>query len=180
MIRSNVGNIVTNGQQVISVGAFTAGGLRRSLGKADSALNNMSKEDRQKYMQMKADKMRNEANTYFSGGESATQHLSEEELTLYRQAQADDIRKKINKSQGSDVESVDEIMGGTSSNDGSTPPTLQENSEQVAELNLRMQRDREWFQSWYDTSIKGKSRISNKTKSEFLKHMRGEDNNADV
>lgn len=146
MIRSNVGNIVTNGQQAMSVGAFTAGGLKRSLGKADTALNNLSKE----------------------------------ELTQYRQAQADDMRRKINKSQGSDVESVDEIMDGTSSDDSSTLPTLQENSEQVQELNLRMRRDREWFQSWYDTRIKGKLKISNKTKSEFLKHMRGDDSNADV
>lgn len=180
MIRSNVGNIVTNGQQVMSVGAFTAGGLNRSLGKADTALNNLSKEERQKYTQMQADKMRDEMNAYNSGGANATQHLSEEELTQYRQAQADDIRKKINKSQGSDVESVDEIMGGSLSDDSNTPPTLQENSEQVQELNLRMQRDREWFQSWYDTRVKGKSRISNKTKSEFLKHMRGENSDADV
>ena len=180
MIRSNVGNVVTNGQQVISVGAFTAGGLKRSLGKADTALNNLSKEERQKYTKMQADKMRDEMNVYNSGGASATQHLSEEELTQYRQAQADDMRRKINKSQGSDVESIDEIMGGTSSNDSGTPPTLQENSEQVQELNLKMKRDREWFQSWYDTSIKGKSRISNKTKSEFLKHVRGENSDADV
>lgn len=180
MIRSNVGNIVTNGQQIISVGAFTAGGLKRSLGKADTALNNLSKEERQNYAKMQADKMRDEMNAYNSGGASATQHLSEEELTQYRQAQADDMRRKINKSQGSNVESVDEIMGGTSSDNSSTPPTLQENSEQVSELNLRMKRDREWFQSWYDTSIRGKSKISNKTKSEFLKHMRGEDSDADV
>lgn len=180
MIRSNVGNIVTNGQQILSVGAFTAGGLIRSLGKADSALNNLSKEERQKYTQMQADKMRDEMNAYNSGGASATQHLSEEELTQYRQAQADDIRRKINKSQGSDVESVDEIMGGTSSSSRGTPPALRENSEQVPELNLKMQRDREWFQTWYDTSIKGKTRISNKAKSEFLKHMRGEDSDANV
>ena len=180
MIRSNVGNVVTNGQQIISVGAFTAGGLRRSLGRADTALNNLSKEERQNYAKMQADKMRNEMNVYNTGGASATQHLSEEELTQYRQAQADDIRRKISKSQGSDVESVDEIMGGTSSSDGGVLPTLQENSEQVSELNLRMRRDREWFQSWYDTNIKGKSKISNKSKSKFLKHMRGEDSDADV
>lgn len=180
MIRSNVGNIITNGQQILSVGAFTAGGLKRSLGRADTALNNLSKEERQNYTKMQADKMRDEMNAYNSGGASATQHLSEEELTQYRQAQADDMRKKINKSQGSDVESVDKIMGETSSDYGGIPPALQENSEQVTELNLRMRRDREWFQSWYDTNIKGKSKINNKTKSEFLKHMRGEDSNANV
>lgn len=180
MNKSNVGNIITNGQQVISVEAFTAGGLRRSLGKADTALNNLSKEERQNYVKMQADKMRDEINVYNSGGASATQHLSEEELRQYRQAQADDIRKKINKSNGSDVESVDDIMSKISDNDSSNPPNLQENSEQVSELNLRMKRDREWFQSWYDKSIKGKSTITNKTKSEFLKHMRGEDSDADV
>lgn len=180
MIRSNVGNIVTNGQQIISVGAFTAGGLKRSLGKADTALNNLSKEERQNYVKMQADKMRDEMNAYNSGGASATQHLSKEELTQYRQAQADDMRRKIEKNKDSDVESVDEIMGGISIDDSGSPPNLQENSEQVSELNLRMQRDREWFKSWYDTRIKGKSRISNITKSKFLKHMRGEDSDANV
>lgn len=175
MIRSNVGNIVTNGQQVISVGAFTAGGLRRSLGRADTALNNLSKEERQKYTKMQADKMRDEMNAYNSGGASATQHLSEEELTQYRQAQADDMRRKIEKNQDSGAESVDEIM-----EESGSPPILKNNSEQVPEINLSRQRNYEWFQDWYNTRIKGKHKISNKTKSEFLKHMRGDDNNANV
>ena len=162
MIRSNIGNIVTNGQQIISVGAFTAGGLKRSIDRADSALNNLSKEERQKYTKMQADKIRDEMNTYNSGGSSATQHLSQEELTQYRKAQAEDIRRKIEKSQDSDIESVDDIMGGTLNNDSNNLPTLQENSEQVSELNLRMQRDREWLNSL--SNIK----------------TGGDDNNADV
>lgn len=157
MIRSNVGNIVTNGQQILSVGAFTAGGLKRSLGRADTALNNLSKEERQNYIKMQADKMRDEMNAYNSGGASATQHLSEEELTQYRQAQADDMRKKINKSQGSDVESVDKIMGATSSNNNAAPLTLKENSEQAPYLNTNFSDNYEW-----------------------LEDKRGEDSNADV
>lgn len=180
MIRSNVGNIITNGQQILSVGAFTAGGLKRSLGRADTALNNLSKEERQNYVKMQADKMRDEMNAYNSGGSSATQHLSEEELTQYRQAQADDIRKKINKSQGSGVESVDKIMEATSSNDNTVPLTLKENSEQVPYVNTYTGDNYEWLQDWYDTRIKGKFKISNKTKSELLKYMRGKNKNANV
>lgn len=128
MIRSNVGNIVTNGQQIMSVGAFTAGGLKRSLGRADTALNNLSKEERQNYSKMKADKMRDEINAY--------------------------------NSKSSNVESVDEIMGATSSDNNTAPLVLKENSEQVPYVNTNTSNNYKWLQ---DTRI-----------------MRGEDSNADV
>ena len=40
MNRSNIGNVVTNGVQILSVGATTAAGIARRLGHAEDALNN--------------------------------------------------------------------------------------------------------------------------------------------
>lgn len=156
MIRSNVGNVVTNGQQIISVGAFTAGGLKRSLGRADTALNNLSKEERQKYTQMRADKMRDEINAYNSKSASPTQLLSEEERQEYTEMRANKMRDEVNaynskKAKDSDIEDVDKIMEGISIDDSDTPPILQENSEQAPELNINMMFNREWRRSLYVT-----------------------------
>lgn len=68
MNRSNVGNIVTNGMQILSVGATTASRIFRD--KADSALNNLSPEERKSYFEMKANKMRDEMREYNSKNES--------------------------------------------------------------------------------------------------------------
>ena len=68
MNRSNVGNIVTNGMQILSVGATTASRIFRD--KADSALNNLSPKERKDYFEMKANKMRDEMREYNSKNES--------------------------------------------------------------------------------------------------------------
>lgn len=68
MNRSNVGNIVTNGMQILSVGATTASRLFRD--KADSALNNLSKQEKKDYFEMKANKMRDEMREYNSKNKS--------------------------------------------------------------------------------------------------------------
>lgn len=163
MNRFNFGNVATNGMQILSVGATTAA---RTLGRAETALNNLSEDERKSYFQMKADKLRDEVNRYNTGGESATQHLSEQELTDYRKKQADDIRKKT---YGGEEESVDTLMEGSVS-------YLQNNSPQVEQLKLKEQRDKEWYDTW----IKGKNKLSNKLKSEIMKKLKGEDENADV
>lgn len=163
MNRFNFGNVATNGVQILSVGATTAA---RTLGRADTALNNLSEDERKSYFQMKADKLRDEVNRYNTGGENATQHLSEQELTDYRKKQADDIRKKT---YGGEEESVDTLMEGSIS-------YLQNNSPQVEQLKLKEQRDKEWYDTW----IKGKNKLSNKLKSEIMKKLKGEDENADV
>lgn len=62
MNRSNVGNVVTNGMQILSVGATTASRVLK--GKADSALNNLSKEEQRAYHEMGANKMRDEMKSY--------------------------------------------------------------------------------------------------------------------
>lgn len=167
MNRFNLGNIATNGMQILSVGATTAA---RTLGRAENALNNLSEEEKNAYYKMKADKMRNETSQYNSGGASAIQHLSEEELTQYRQAQADDMRKNISGSDG--FESIDDVLEG-----GTDPvPDMQDNSPQVEQLKLKMQRDKEWYDTW----IKGKSKLSNKLKSEIRIRLEGVDADADV
>ena len=163
MNRFNFGNVTTNGMQILSVGATTAA---RTLGRADRTLNNLSGDERKSYFQMKADKLRDQTNRYNTGGESATQHLSEQELTDYRKKQADDIRKKT---YGGEEESVDTLMEGSVS-------YLQNNSPQVEQLKLKEQRDKEWYDTW----IKGKNKLSNKLKSEIMKKLKGEDENADV
>lgn len=68
MNRSNVGNVVTNGMQILSVGATTASRLFRD--KADSALNNLSPEEKKDYFEMKANKMRDEMREYNSKNKS--------------------------------------------------------------------------------------------------------------
>lgn len=166
MNRANYGNVVTNGMQILSVGATTAA---RTLGRAETALNNLSKDERKSYFQMEADKLRNEINQYKTGGKSATQHLSEQELTDYRKKQADDIRKKT---YGGGEESIDTLMEGAETG----IPPLQNNSPQVEQLKLKEQRDKEWYDTW----IKGKNKLSNKLKSEIMKKLKGEDENADV
>lgn len=169
MNRFNFGNVATNGVQILSVGATTAS---RTLGRADTALNNLSEDERKSYFQMKADKLRNEVNRYNTGGESATQHLSEQELTDYRKKQADDIRKKT---YGGGEESIDAIMEGAESG----VPTLIENSGQVKHLMNKEIGDNEWLvtqqklREWYNKNLKGKHSISNKAKSEFNKIAEG-------
>lgn len=64
MNRSNVGNVVTNGMQILSVGATTASRVFKD--RADSALNNLSPEEKKGYFEMKANKMRDEMREYNS------------------------------------------------------------------------------------------------------------------
>lgn len=166
MNRYNLGNVITNGMQILSVGATTAA---KTLGRADQTLNNLSDDEKSAYYKMKADKIRDEINRYNTGGESATQHLSKEELTDYRKKQADDIRKKT---YGKEEESVDAIMEGSEKN----LPKLKNNSPQVKPLNRRGER----IMEWYDEYLKGKNKLSNKLKSEIKKKLMEEDKNADV
>ena len=163
MNRYNLGNVITNGTQILSVGATTAA---KTLGRADQTLNNLSDDEKSAYYKMKSDKIRDEINRYNTGGESAIQHLSEEELTDYRKKQADDIRKKT---YGEEEESVDVIMEGTTQ-------LLRDNSPQVKPLNIRAKKIEEWYGDW----LKSKNKISNKGKHELLKILKGEDEDADV
>lgn len=76
MNRANIGNVVTNGMQILSVGATTASKI--FLGRADSALNNLSEEEKTTYYKMKADKMRDEMNEYY-GEKEKTEEVEKKE-----------------------------------------------------------------------------------------------------
>lgn len=164
MNRSNVGNIVTNGMQILSVSAASAKGI---LGRNETTLNNLSRKERLEYKNMQADKMRDEVETYYNKGSSPMQHLSQDEITKYREKQADNIRKMI--SEGEETESVDDIMSNTISE-------IKENSPQIEEIKLKLQRDNEWYNSY----IKGKNRLSNQLKHQIKLKLKGEDTDANV
>lgn len=86
MNRSNLGNVVTNGMQILSVGATTASGMynasktrksmdeRRSKSDAASGLNNLSKDEREQYGLMKADKMRLEVSKFYEDNSDLKQN----------------------------------------------------------------------------------------------------------
>lgn len=139
MIRSNVGNVVTNGVQIGSVGLTTAS---RVLGSADSALNNLSREERARYGKMQANKLRDEMSAYETGGASMTQHLSEQELTDYRAKQADKAREFTYGKDEEESQSVDDLM-------------LQPNSPQVEELSTRVKADLFWTEMYKQNKEKG-------------------------
>jgi hypothetical protein len=98
MIRSNVGNVVTNATQIMSVGATTAG---RLLGKADSALNNLSEQEKTDYFEMKANKMRDETKAYNEkSGEVESIDDIMESMGVQRMnnsEQTDNLMRKINR-----------------------------------------------------------------------------------
>ena len=95
MNRSNVGNIVTNGMQILSVGATTASRIFRD--KADSALNNLSPEERKSYFEMKANKMRDEMREYNSKNESVDDLMGYTEGLRSVGEQGENIAMKIDR-----------------------------------------------------------------------------------
>ena len=156
MNRSNVGNIVTNGMQILSVGATTAA---RTLGRADSALNNLSKEEKKEYYQMQADKMRDETKQYYDKSDSAFHNLSEEEQVQYRQFQADKMRKQMSDSE----DDVDTLMADAPSS----------NSPQSPELTKKIIGDIEWTRKWTGRNIKTNRFVASRDNIEDLEKEGG-------
>ena len=136
MNRSNVGNVVTNGMQILSVGATTA---TRLLGRADTALNNLSPEERKAYVKMQADKMRDEVREYNTGGASPKQHMTSRELSDYQTAKAKDMNEYTkNRLKGDDENDVDSIMEGLAI----------ASSPQSNELKTKIRKDINNFDYW--------------------------------
>lgn len=136
MNRSNVGNVVTNGMQILSVGATTA---TRLLGRADTALNNLSPEERKAYVQMQADKMRDEVREYNTGGASPKQHMTSSELSDYQTAKAKDMNEYTkNKLKGDNENDIDSIMEGLAI----------ASSPQSNELKTKIRKDIDNFDYW--------------------------------
>lgn len=139
MNRSNVGNVVTNGMQILSVGGTTASRIFRD--KADSALNNLSDDEKEAYYKMKADKMRDETNKYNSGGFSPDQHMTESELHDYQKAVAENRIKYTEKTFNSENENVDEIMGYFNK--------TKKVGEQGENIAMKSERDLGWLNDLY-------------------------------
>ena len=169
MIRSNVGNVVTNAMQIGSVSAHTAAGMVRSakkekLAQAQNALNNLSDEERSRYVQMQADKMREQIEQYYGQASSPTQHMSLQEQSDYQSAVAESRRKFTKKQfEPEDGEqSVDDIMQGLE---------LKVNSPQGEELAIKPRTDVQWLDDWKSTwkkvsDLKKEKRSLDKAKKE--------------
>lgn len=93
-IRSNIGNITTNAMQTLAVSGTTASRFFRD--RADSALNNLSKEEQAQYYQMRADKMRKEMSDFYSQEEKAK--TDPKTYTKYTEEQAKKVGKATVKS----------------------------------------------------------------------------------
>jgi len=70
MNRYNIGNIATNGMQILGVAGTTASGFinqsqRRKIDDASSALNNMSFDEVKQVGQYRADRLRDEMTEYY-------------------------------------------------------------------------------------------------------------------
>lgn len=176
MNRSNIGNVVTNATQVMSVGAFTAGGYRRQLAKADKTLNNVSEEERMQQEQYKKDKQRVQRERFYAGQGSmskeeneligsasakrelrkadeisrgvddAFQRLTPGEQLDYREAQAEGMRQYTKKMAESDEESGASVDDLMEGASIEDVPEIEENSEQSSEINTKMSRDVQWLE----------------------------------
>lgn len=93
MNRANFGNVITNGMQILSVGTTTAS---RLLGHAESALNNLTKDERKEYYQMRADQMRDEMAEYKDSKKSIDELIGlpdENKSSISLQAEQDKPRE---------------------------------------------------------------------------------------
>lgn len=86
MNRSNIGNVVTNGVQILSVGTTTAS---KFLDRADSALNNMSKEQKTAYYKTQAEKMNRDTEAYNSMTEQEKQEYANRRYGIKDEEEAD-------------------------------------------------------------------------------------------
>lgn len=158
MNRVNRGNIVTNGVQILSVGATTASRLFKKES-ADSALNNLSSDEKEDYFKMKADKMRDEINKYNSGGFSPEQHMTEDELHDYQKAVAENRKKYTEKTFNSDNENkemnVDALIASV--------------SPQSTNIRKKVKGDVAWGEDWRNEMIEGQRKDIKNVISEVLK-----------
>ena len=124
MNRSNIGNVVTNGMQILSVAGKNYGDFRRQMNRqnradAASALNNMSMEELNAVGKHRARVLNDEIAGY-EKKKSATmlEHMSSGEANQYGEYQADVARKKMgdfyeDKSiEQNETENVDDLMEG--------------------------------------------------------------------
>ena len=142
MNRSNVGNIVTNGAQILSVAGTTYAGYRenakrRKIADASSALNNMTEEEVSAVGKMRADKLNEEVRQYSNKTDGMT-HLTNEEQQAFGDKKAEDLRSYINgNDEDGESASVDELVSGIKSI----------NSPQAEELSKAIKSNSEYLKN---------------------------------
>lgn len=162
MNRSNVGNVITNGTQILSVGATTAS---RVLGRADKTLNNLTKEEQEMYDKMQGDKKREQIKSFYNKTDNAFRRLSDDEQSEYRDYQADLMRKQMSKFEEEENQSVDKIMGES----GLSIENFLPNTEQAKELGVSVNNNISYIKKReYLRDNKGRF-ISNKQQKEEVK-----------
>lgn len=145
MNRSNVGNQVTNGMQILSVAGTTAAGWRnqfkrQKLADASSALNNMTEDEVKQVGQMRAEELRQQVRQ-FGNRTNGMVHLSDDEQQKFGEKKAEDLRSYISGSEeeNGDV-SVDELVSGIKSikspQSDALSASIKRNSEYLEKRNL--------------------------------------------
>lgn len=93
MIRSNIGNVASNAMGTLSISATTA---KRFLGKADTALNNLTKEEQAQYKEIQTDKLRNQIENYNKKKDpTSIDSILDNEKIEIESEQANNLNKKI-------------------------------------------------------------------------------------
>lgn len=103
MNRSNLGNQVANGMQVLSVGAFTGGNWKgqqnqRKLADASSALNNMSLDEARQVGKTRAEQLKEEVRQHQNKVDGML-NLSDKEQQAFGQMRANQTREQVRQHQ---------------------------------------------------------------------------------
>lgn len=153
MNRYNFGNVVTNGMQTISVAGFTGA--------------NWAKGSRQAKLADASSALNNLVDT---------EGMSHKEAFNARLEKAQEVGKMKAAALQKDLDefheesaSVDEVMGDNDID-------IKVNSPQAEALEKKRKQDLDWYNTW----VKGKTKMSNQFKSELKKYLEGEDKDANV
>lgn len=112
MNRVNAGNIVTNGMQILSVGATTASRLFKKEN-ADSALNNLTDEERKQHFQIEADRIRErDAEWIAEHGKNPNKEINIDALIASVSPQSKNIQKKVKNDVAWDEDWRNEMIEG--------------------------------------------------------------------
>ena len=142
-IRSNVGNIITNGMQILSVGATTAS---RILGDYSKTLNNssLSQEDKDTIQKAKEQKQLRNAQRELAGGTDIYQHMTNEQASSLQKARAEKALGITNEE-----ESIDELGITEVSNDNQVEEKINDlETEQMKEVRPFSNRNIKWLDDY--------------------------------
>lgn len=140
-IRSNVGNIITNGMQILSVGATTAS---RVLGDYSKTLNNssLSQEDKDTILKAKEQKQLRNAQRELAGGTDIYQHMTNEQASSLQKARAE---KALSITNEEEEESIDKLGITEVSNDNQIEEKVNDlETEQMKQANPYIFNNIKW------------------------------------